>query len=251
MRRGSSEATRRAKRGLAWRYKRRRERPRRPRTGNVTGERTCGLQAECGRAALGAGRRAATRGSTADTLAFAPATVGPVSALRLSGRAAVLGEERQLQPGGSFEPRIERLPRGSHRRRDNRCTGSGEPCRGRRGVVDLERQPDVTGDPSSDLDLVDECRVTGIGDLERRSAAIEDDDAPIRGGEGRLFGQAQGVAIEADGFVIVGRGDDDTKLMDHGAVDVRWIGIAHGDSLPAPAERGGSWPPRYPEPVGR
>ncbi len=48
------------------------------------------------------------------------------------------------------------------------------------GIVDLEGDPDVAGDPSPDLDPVDELGLVRVGDLERRPAGLEDDDAAIR-----------------------------------------------------------------------
>ena len=70
-------------------------------------------------------------------------------------------------------------------------------------VVDLERDPDVAGDPPADLDLVDEVGLARIGDLERRPARLEDRDAAVGRRERGPFREPEDVAVEADGLLVV------------------------------------------------
>jgi hypothetical protein len=51
------------------------------------------------------------------------------------------------------------------------------------GIVDLERDADVARDASPDLDLVDECGMARIGELEGRPPCLEDRDPTVVGGE--------------------------------------------------------------------
>src|SRR5258706_12996330 len=101
-RQGPAGARVMAEPGSWWPNTRPRERPRRPPTGNVTGERTCGLQADCGRAALGAGRRTVAGGSTAR-----PAGPQPVARRAPPRLVRAVGEEGQLQPGWAPHARGE------------------------------------------------------------------------------------------------------------------------------------------------
>ena len=99
------------------------------------------------------------------------------------------------------------LTRGARRR---------EAVRGRRSIVDVHRQPHRSGDASPDLDLVERLGLSRIEQLERGSAGVEDRPAPVRSLPGLDLGEAQGVAIERDGAVVVVDRQGDAKLMDGG-----------------------------------
>ena len=93
-------------------------------------------------------------------------------------------------------------------------------------IGDLERDPDVAGDAPADLDPIDELGLGRIGDLERRATRLEDHHPPVGRAVRLAFGQAEDVAIEPDGVVVVGRRDDEAQLADRTR-----IGGGHGASL--------------------
>ena len=70
-------------------------------------------------------------------------------ALRDLGRTR---EQGQLQVAGSRQPRVVAAPRRARRVRDQRRAGIDQHPRRRGGVSHLERDPDVTRDPTPNLD---------------------------------------------------------------------------------------------------
>ena len=71
-------------------------------------------------------------------------------------------------------------------------------------VGDLEGDPQAWGDLAAHLDLVDHPLLRRVRDLERGATGVEDGDAGVaRAAEGVLFAQAEDVAEEADGLVVV------------------------------------------------
>ena len=70
----------------------------------------------------------------------------------------------------------------------------------------------------TDLDVVDHALLRRVGDLQGRSASIEDGDPGLAlTFERDLFGQSQHITVEGDRLVVVLRLDDETKL-EHGPV---------------------------------
>ena len=80
-------------------------------------------------------------------------------------------------------------------------------------VDDLEGDANVWADLFAHLDRVDHVHLLGIGEFERRSSGIENGylRAVLAGKRGE-FGQAEVVAVEPDGGVIVAGADDDAQL---------------------------------------
>ncbi len=82
-------------------------------------------------------------------------------------------------------------------------------------VVDLERDPDVTGDAPSDLDRVDVRGVRGIGELERGATCVENRHATaVVRGERALDGEPEDVVVEAQRLVVVRSRDAEPQLAD-------------------------------------
>src|SRR3954451_11136271 len=130
-----------------------------------------------------------------------------------------------MEAPGRVEPRIHRHPRRSRGGRDEvRATPLEDLRRGCR-IIDLERDADVAGDAATDLDLVDELGLAPIGDLERGSARLEDDDPTVWRRIGGSFRQTEDVAIEPDGGVKIVRCHDKPHLAD-GVHGVAWLGFA-------------------------
>jgi hypothetical protein len=107
-------------------------------------------------------------------------------------------EQRQLETGRALESGVERAPGSLGRWGDRRRAGIEQALgRGRR-IADLEGDPDVTGDPATDFDLVDVGRVARIGQLERRAPGIEDrDPAAVGRREGTEVRQPERITMWA------------------------------------------------------
>ena len=69
-------------------------------------------------------------------------------------------------------------------------------------------------DSAADLDLVDVVGVRRVAQLERRAARVENRDGAVVTGERAELLQAEDVTVERERCVVVGRGDDETKLPD-------------------------------------
>ena len=77
-----------------------------------------------------------------------------------------------------------------------------------------ERHPHVARDSAADLDLVDVVGMRRVAQLQRRAASIENRDGAVVTGERAELLQTKHVAVEREGDVVVGGGDDETKLPD-------------------------------------
>jgi hypothetical protein len=85
-------------------------------------------------------------------------------------------------------------------------------------VLHLKGDPNVPCHPSTDLDLIDERGMAGIGQLEGRAAGLEDRHTTTRRHVGSPFRETEGIAVEAKSLVVVGRSHDEAKLTHAGRV---------------------------------
>ena len=74
----------------------------------------------------------------------------------------------------------------------------------------------MPGHAPSHLDLVDVGGVRRVGELQRGPPGLEDRHAAVLRGERGPLGQPEHVAVEVQGLVVVGRGDDEAELGDRG-----------------------------------
>jgi len=87
----------------------------------------------------------------------------------------------------------------------------------------------VPRDATPDLQVVDRPHVPGGGDLERRAPDVEDRHPVVLAVRvGNLLGEAQDVAVEREGGVVVLRLDDEPELADGRRCGVR---IGHAATL--------------------
>ena len=153
------------------------------------------------------------------------AEAGPRPAL---GDGLELLEHRDVQPAGSVESGVERPPRRLRGWCDQRRPCRHEPLGRRPGVGDLEGDAQPRRCVMADLDLVDHAFLCRVGDLQRRSAGIENGDPGLPLVlERELFGQSQHVTVEGNRLVVVLRLDDETELQDSPVI---WCVTVHRPS---------------------
>ena len=128
---------------------------------------------------------------------------------------AELLEDRELKPGRGLEAGVEGQPRGDRGLRYQVGSAVDELSRHRVGVGDLEGDAESGRDSAPHFDLVDHGHLSGVGELERGATDVEDGDA-FAGltVDDELLGRAEDVAVEGDGFFVVGGLDDQPHLED-------------------------------------
>ena len=83
------------------------------------------------------------------------------------------------------------------------------------GVGDLEGHPQPRADPAPDLHPVDHVDLLRAGELERRTAHVEDGDPlAVVAVQLELLGPAQHIAVETHRFLVIIGLDDQTHLKD-------------------------------------
>lgn len=72
--------------------------------------------------------------------------------------------------------------------------------------------------PSADLDLVDERGMAGIGQFEGRASGLDDRHTTTRRRVGSPFRETEGIVVEAESLIVVGRSHDEADLTHAGRV---------------------------------
>jgi hypothetical protein len=137
---------------------------------------------------------------------------------RLAGALPILEflEQCQLQAGWCIQPNVQRSPGRLGRLGDDHRALRGQRASHTDGIGDLEGDPYVRTNRSSDLDVVDHCHLRTIRDLERGAAGIQNCYPGIAVSLERCeLGQTECIPVERDRAVVVVGGDDHSKLA-HG-----------------------------------
>ena len=100
-------------------------------------------------------------------------------------------EDGDLERGGSLQPRVERFPGRHGRCRQQLRPGLDQVAGDSLGVFDFERDPEPRTDAPADLYIVDHVHLSGIGQLQRGAADVEDRDLlAVFAMDGEFFGRA-------------------------------------------------------------